>query len=224
MSAGVNRVNDKWLKASVLAGLWAGIEIIAGSFLHNLKIPLSGTFLTIISVILVLGFFQIWPQRGIIWRAGLITALMKSISPSAIILGPMIAIFMEGLLLELTIWIFGKNLLAYIAGGAITLTGALMQKILRMWMMYGLDIFDIYENMYQMAIQKIGFSYTNPAPAVATLFIIYALLGALAAFAGYSIGKRAKKVQIKEIPQNDIGSNSNPWNQQPNHKGYSTVL
>ena len=47
-------VNDKWIKASVLAGLWAGIEIIAGSFLHNLSIPLSGTILTLISIILVI--------------------------------------------------------------------------------------------------------------------------------------------------------------------------
>src|SRR6056297_993881 len=195
MSAGVNRVNDKWIKASVLAGLWAGIEIIAGSFLHNLKIPFSGTFLTIIAIILVLGFFQIWPQRGIMWRAGLIAALMKSISPSAVILGPMIAIFMEGLILEISVWLLGKNLIGYIAGGAFTLIGALMQKIVRLWMMYGLDIFNIYENMYQMAVKKIGFTQTSAAPAVATLFIVYASLGALAAFAGYSIGRRTRKMQ-----------------------------
>lgn len=65
-------VNDKWIKASVLAGLWAGIEIIAGSFLHNLRIPFSGTILTLISIVLVVGLFQIWPKYGIIWRAGLI--------------------------------------------------------------------------------------------------------------------------------------------------------
>lgn len=81
MAQQLRKVSDKWIKASVLTGLWAGVEIIAGSFLHNLKIPFSGTFLTLISIILVIGFFQIWPKYGIIWRAGLITALMKSISP-----------------------------------------------------------------------------------------------------------------------------------------------
>lgn len=224
MGAGVNRVNDKWIKASVLAGLWAGIEIIAGSFLHNLKIPFSGTFLTIIAIILVLGFFQIWPQRGIMWRAGLIAALMKSISPSAVILGPMIAIFMEGLILEMSVWILGKNLIGYIAGGAFTLIGALMQKIVRLWMMYGLDIFKIYENMYQMAVKKIGFTETSPAPAVATLFIIYASLGALAAFAGYSIGKRARKMQKSEPISSQAFNQTNSWEQQPNKTGYSTFL
>ena len=82
----VNNLNSqRWTKASVLAGLWAGIEIVAGSFLHNLKIPFSGTFLTLISITLVIGFYQIWKQPGIIWRAGIITALMKSISPAVIL-------------------------------------------------------------------------------------------------------------------------------------------
>jgi len=217
-------INDKWLKASVLAGLWAGIEIIAGSFLHNLKIPLSGTFLTMISVILVLGFFQIWPLRGIMWRAGLITALMKSISPSAIILGPMVAIFMEGLLLEITVLLLGKNLVGYIAGGAITLLGALMQKIVRVWMMYGLDIFKIYENIYQVAVKQLGITYASPVPAVATLFLVYAALGAFAAFAGYSIGKRARKMQADSLPDSNFTSYNNSWEEQTENNSYSTVL
>lgn len=224
MVSNSNQINDKWLKASVLAGLWAGIEIIAGSFLHNLKIPLSGTFLTIISIILVLGFFQIWPRRGIMWRAGLITALMKSISPSAIILGPMLAIFMEGLVLELTVWMLGKNLLGYVAGGAFALLSALLQKIGRLWVMYGMDIFQIYENIYQLGIQKLGFTYSSPAPAVATLFILYAILGAFAAFAGYSIGKRAHKMQKNELPHSQGAFQTNSWAQEPNKTGYSTLL
>jgi len=36
---------DIWLKAAMLGSLWASIEIILGSFLHNLHIPFSGTFL-----------------------------------------------------------------------------------------------------------------------------------------------------------------------------------
>ncbi len=224
MSSKSTYINDKWLKASVLAGLWAGIEIIAGSFLHNLKIPLSGTFLTMISVILVLGFFQIWPLRGIMWRAGLITALMKSISPSAIILGPMVAIFMEGLVLEITIFLLGKNLIGYILAGSFTLLGALMQKIIRMWMMYGLDIFKIYENIYQMAVQQLGITYSSAAPAVITLFAIYAALGALSAFFGYSIGKRARNMQTDKIPDSGLSTDGNSWEQKPDKSGYSSVL
>ena len=137
-------VNDKWIKASVLAGLWAGIEIIAGSFLHNLRIPLSGSILTLISILLVIGFFQIWPKYGIIWRAGLITALMKSISPSAVILGPMIAIAVEGFLMELAVRVAGRNITGYIGAGVITMVGVLIHKIVRLFLLYGWDILILF--------------------------------------------------------------------------------
>lgn len=151
MEKSLSTVNDKWIKASVLAGLWAGIEIIAGSFLHNLRIPFSGTFLTLISIILIVGFFQIWPVFGIIWRAGLITALMKSISPSAVILGPMIAIAMEGFIMEVVIRVAGRNPAGYMAAGMFTLMGALVHKIVRLFLLFGLDIFRIYEEMFIFA-------------------------------------------------------------------------
>ena len=113
-----NTLNSIWLKASVVGSLWAAFEIIFGSFLHNLRIPFSGTLLSFVSVILLISFFQIWNEKGLIWRAGLICALMKSLSPSAVILGPMIGIFSEALFVELFILILGRNVLGYAFGGA----------------------------------------------------------------------------------------------------------
>ncbi len=97
-----------WLKAAVVGGLWASVEIIVGSFLHNLRIPLSGSILAFFGVVLLIAFYKNWPDKGLIWRAGLICALMKSISPSAVILGPMIGIFLEALLLQLSITVLGE--------------------------------------------------------------------------------------------------------------------
>ncbi len=191
-------VNDKWIKASVLAGLWAGIEIIAGSFLHNLRIPFSGTILTLISIILVIGFFQIWPKYGIIWRAGVITALMKSISPSAVILGPMIAITLEGFIMELVVRIGGRNITGYIGAGMLTMVVVLIHKVVRLFLLYGWDIFLIYEEMFKYATNKLGILNIQPIRAVLSLFIVYAILGALAAFIGYKLGQKAKKEQHSE--------------------------
>lgn len=191
-------VNDKWIKASVLAGLWAGIEIIAGSFLHNLRIPFSGTILTLISIILVIGFFQIWPKYGIIWRAGLITALMKSISPSAVILGPMIAIALEGFIMELAVRIAGRNITGYVGAGMLTMVGVLTHKVVRLFLLYGWDIFLIYEEMFIYATGKLGFIHVQPMRAVLSLFLIYAVLGAIAAFVGYKLGQKAKREQYSE--------------------------
>jgi hypothetical protein len=85
-----NRLNPIWLKAAVIGSLWASVEIVAGSFLHNLQVPFSGTILTAFAILLLSAFSRLWKESGIIWRAGIICALMKSISPSAVIIGPMV--------------------------------------------------------------------------------------------------------------------------------------
>ena len=214
-------VSDKWIKASVLAGLWAGIEIIAGSFLHNLRIPFSGTILTFISIILVVGFFQIWPKYGIIWRAGVITALMKSISPSAVILGPMIAITVEGFIMELAVRIVGRNVTGYITAGMLTMVGILVHKIVRLFMLFGWDIFLIYEEMFFYATNILGFMPIQPVHAVTVLFIVYAFIGALAAFLGYRLGQRAKKEQHDDYASSPE-VNANQWQQPSEEIEYST--
>lgn len=214
-------VSDKWIKASVLAGLWAGIEIIAGSFLHNLRIPFSGTILTFISIILVVGFFQIWPKYGIIWRAGVITALMKSISPSAVILGPMIAITVEGFIMELAVRIVGRNVTGYITAGMLTMVGILVHKIVRLFMLFGWDIFLIYEEMFIYATNILDFMPIQPVHAVTVLFIVYAFIGALAAFLGYRLGQRAKKEQHDDYASSPE-VNANQWQQPSEEIEYST--
>jgi len=112
-------LNTVWVQAAVAGGLWASVEIILGSFLHNLRIPLSGSILTGFSVIILIAFYHIWPRKGMIWRAGLICALMKSISPSAIIIGPMIGIFTVALIMDLIIRIGGNHLSSYLLAGAL---------------------------------------------------------------------------------------------------------
>lgn len=123
-------LSEKWMKASVVGSLWAVVEIILGSLLHNLKIPLAGSILSCFTVFLLVAFFQLWNLPGMIVRAGLICALMKSLSPGAIILGPMIGILTEALILEAVIFGLGKNIVAYAVGGALAVFSALVHKAL----------------------------------------------------------------------------------------------
>jgi hypothetical protein len=117
-----NQLSNKWLRASVLGCIWASSEIVLGSFLHNMRIPFSSNFLTAIGIILLISVSHIWNEKGLIWRSGLVCALMKSISPSAMIFGPMVAIFSEALLIEFAIRIFQKNIFSYIIGGMLAMS------------------------------------------------------------------------------------------------------
>jgi nucleoside-triphosphatase THEP1 len=179
-----------WLKAAVVGSLWASFEIIAGSFLHNLRIPFSGTFLTASSVFLVIAFIQFWKDRGLVWRAGLICALMKSLSPSTVIIGPMVGIFSEALVIELFIALLGRNLLAYSVGGALAVISALFHKVATLLVLYGFNLVSVLEALYSFIVRQIGLTGLEPVELITGIVIIYGLLGIMAAAAGYWSGKR----------------------------------
>jgi uncharacterized membrane protein len=79
MSDKRGKLNSVWLKASVLGSLWASSEIILGSFLHNLRVPFSSILLTGIAVMMLVSISLRWKEKGLIWRAVLICAVMKSV-------------------------------------------------------------------------------------------------------------------------------------------------
>lgn len=179
-----------WLKASVIGSIWASIEIILGSFLHNLKIPLSGMVLSFISVWLLIAFLQLWKENGIIWKAGLICALMKSISPSAFILGPMIGIFTEALLLELFIFLLGKNLLGFMIGGSFAVLSSIIHKLVSLLILYGFDFIKILSDLYLFSAKQIDLEKLKPSSLIILIVIIYIVAGMTAAVAGFITGRR----------------------------------
>ncbi len=187
------QLNTVWLKAAVVGGLWASVEIIIGSFFHNLRIPFAGSILATNGTILAIAFYQMWPEKGLIWRAGLITALMKSISPSAVILGPMLGILSEALILEFFIRFFGNNLISLSIAGALSVSSAFIHKIISLLILYGLDIARLYVDIFHFAAKQLRIEDADPWDLIIALVGVYVVLGIIAAFTGVHIGKRSKK-------------------------------
>ena len=170
-----------WLKAAMLGSLWASVEIILGSFLHNLHVPLSGTFLASLGVILMINGYKLWPEKGLFWRTALVTAAMKSISPSAVIFGPMVGIFMEGLILETGLRIFRGRWLGFVIGGALAVSWSLFQKIFVLLLTYGPDFVTLYEQLYFMATKSLGIQRSVPIDLVKAIFFLDLSFGAIVA-------------------------------------------
>ncbi|MGE4290457.1 MAG: nucleoside-triphosphatase [Salinivirgaceae bacterium] len=187
-------LNAVWLKAAVVGSVWASIEIVLGSFLHNLKVPMSGTFLSFLSVFLLVAYAQIWNERGLIIRAGLICALMKSISPSAIIIGPMTGILAEALLLELSIRLLGRNVPAYLLGGALAVFSSLAHKAVSLLLYYGFDLVYMLSQLYNFALRQLKLVHLGePIHALIILTLIYLLAGFFAALLGLRAGAKSKR-------------------------------
>jgi len=188
-------LSESWLKAVVLGSLWASFEIIIGSFLHNLRMPFAGTILSAFAVLFLVAFYQIWPQKWIILKAGIICALMKSISPSAVIFGPMIGILSEALILEMILLLFGKNLFSYILGGSLAVFSALLHKAANLVLLYSFDLIEVYINMVNFAAGKLNLPESSAIQILLIFSSIYLFAGSVSSLLGYLIGKKASQIK-----------------------------
>ncbi|MCF7809303.1 MAG: hypothetical protein K9N38_12360 [Candidatus Marinimicrobia bacterium] len=202
------RLPDIWLKAAMLGSLWASVEIILGSFLHNLHVPLSGTFLAALGLILLINGYKLWPQPGLLWRAALITATMKSVSPSAIIFGPMVGIFMEGLILELMVRLFRGRWPGFIIGGAIAVSWSLFQKIFVLLLTFGPDFVQLYEQLYLMAAKSLQISESVPFDLVRMIFVIDLFFGGLVALFALRTGYQSERLTADQTDHDEAVESS----------------
>lgn len=186
----VSILSEKWIKASVLGTIWAASEIVLGSFLHNLKVPFSGNILTGIGIIILISVSHVWKEKGLFWRAGIICALMKTMSPSAVIFEPMIAIFSEALLLETGVRLLGKTNAGYFVGAVSAMSWNLFQKIVSLIILYGYNIVNLYSKLTGILQKQLNINFDMLWMPVIILLFIQVLLGFLSALIGIKIGKK----------------------------------
>jgi nucleoside-triphosphatase THEP1 len=184
-----------WRKAAVLGSLWAASEIVLGGFLHNARIPLRGHILTGIGIAILVAGHRLWPQRGLLWRAGLICAAMKAVSPSAVILAPMLAISMEGLLLEIGVLLAGINPVGYILGGALAMSWPLFHTLAGLFLFYGPETLAVYSRAFDRLRTWTGL-LSDPLRPFLAIWAGHALIGAVAA----AIGLRVSRVDVLDRP------------------------
>lgn len=186
----IKHLNEKWIKASILGTIWASSEIILGSFLHNLRVPFSGNILTAIALVILISASYKWKENGLFWRAGVICALLKTMSPSAVIFGPMIAIFSESVLLEISVRFLGRSIPGFILGSVLAMSWNLFQKIFNFIIFYGYNIVEVYTNLMKYAEKQLNLKFDAVWSPILLLLVIYALFGAFSAIIGIRTGKK----------------------------------
>lgn len=213
-------LNDIWQKASIIGALWASSEIVLGSFLHNLKIPFAGSILSGIAIILIISFSYIWKDKGLFWRAGLIAALMKTLSPSAVIFGPMVAIFMVGVIMDFSTRLLGRNYFGFIIGATLAVSWSFFQKLFNYIIFYGFNIVELYKSLMEYLEKILNLNFESLWLPLLILFSIYAITGFIASLIGI---KTAKKIIANPVDfnshefiksteiQNKVHENSFPY-------------
>ncbi len=184
------QISEKWIKASIIGTIWAASEIVLGSFFHNLRIPFSSDILTAIGIIVLISASYKWNERGMFWRAGLICALMKTMSPSAVLFGPMIAIFSQAMLLEIFTRLMGKNVAGFTVGAMFATTWNLFQKIINFIIFYGFNIVNVYADLLKFAEKQLRLNVDLVWSPILVLALIYGVMGIVASIIGIKVGKK----------------------------------
>jgi nucleoside-triphosphatase THEP1 len=185
--------DPRWRRAAALGSIWAASEITLGSFLHNLNFPFSGPVLTAVAVLLLSGAQRRWGGCGIVARAGLVAALMKSASPSAVLLGPMLAISVEGLSFELGLFVGRGGLIGCLLGSALAMSWTLLQLLLRLLLTYGANLAEAYRQIVALAAERRGALPFGAAGPLVALALLIVTVGIAAALIGWQVGGRGDR-------------------------------
>ncbi len=198
--------DDSWLKAAVIGSIWASFEVIFGTFLHNMRLPFAGTFLTFFSLVLLISFSSKWNDKYLFVKAGLICALMRSMLPTSIMMGPLIGIMTEAIIFQLVINLLGRNYFSFVLAGVLSMLSAVIHKVISILIIYGFDIVKILENMYFVFLKSTKLELP-PNQLLIIILFIYLLLGIASAIIGVKVQKELadeKKYFGKHIELEDI--------------------
>lgn len=177
-----------WAHVTAFGALWGVVEITLGAFLHTLRVPFVGVVMASTSAALLVGQRQLLPRRGVSVATGVVAALCKSISPGGIILGPMIGIFTEALLVELSLLLAPRRLVSAMLAGALCTLWSAFQGLLTQYLLYGGRIVDLYLAALGHASRWLHLSPGTGWWGLALLSTVVGLVGAVGAVAGRRVG------------------------------------
>ena len=195
-----------WKRAAVFGSLWAASEIVLGSLLHSLRVPLAGTLLAAIGVSILVAGLRLRGAPGVALRAGIVCALMKSVSPGAVIIGPMIGIMLEASIVEGVTRVTRRSVPGLLLAGALATATPILQKIGGLLVTYGADAAGIYVGLYEFAAAALRIQGLSPAGLILAFVALAAVLGAVAAAAGLHMARLARQAGADPLRLDHTGS------------------
>jgi hypothetical protein len=182
-----------WAQATAFGALWGALEITLGAFLHSLRIPLNGAILASLSAALLVAERQMIPKRGISLATAVVAAMCKSISPGGVILGPMVAIVVEGLLVEASLLLSPRALPSAVLAGSVCALWTIGQRLLTQVVYFGSSIIDLYLSLISQVGDWFAVSSRSGWWILGLLGLLVVLMGAVGGVLGWNLGRDAAR-------------------------------
>lgn len=200
-----------WVTVGLFGALWGVVEMTLGSYLHLIFPPQANTFLTGvvmggIGAAIALTGRHFVPRRGSVLLIGVVTALIKLLSPGGSRLGPFVAILVESGLMEAALFVARTpRRWAFVVGGALAVGWNLPHKFLMMRLVYGGDVVPVYVKMVEEGSRMLGL---DPSAALLILAILLAIRLAVGGVAGWGAwglgGAVARRLGRREVASEGV--------------------
>jgi ABC-type thiamin/hydroxymethylpyrimidine transport system permease subunit len=183
-----------WVYIGLFGALWGVIELSLGTILHVLFPPMANTFftgiiLTFIGCIIALCSRFLVPRRGSILLIGVITALLKLISPGGVKIGPIAAILMESILMEGVLLLAPKKrATGFIAAGALALAWSFVHRLVMLRLLYGKPFTDTTLKIAQGGSRAFGIGEAQIAAVLGLMLLVQIAAGAVSGFVAWKLG------------------------------------
>ena len=187
-----------WAYVAAFGAAWGAVEITLGSFLHTLRLPLSGTVLASLGGVILVAERQLLPARGATLATGLVAALCKSLSPGGAILGPMIGITVEAALVELALFPAPTSLPGAALGGGLAAFWATGQKAISTYIVYGGDVVRLLAAAVRKSASWVKVPETGGWLALGGLLLVPVGIGLAAGLLGWRLGRDAAEILRRE--------------------------
>lgn len=180
---------------AIFGAIWGALEVTFGSYLHVIFPPLADTFLVglimaALGIVVALIGRLFVPKTGSVLMIGIVTAILKMLSIGGVKIGPIAAILIESLLMELGLFLArGPTRWGFVFAGALAVSWNFFHKFLFMWLLFGQGVYEVYLGMIQQGASLLGIDLSYGLVIIGALLLLRIVVGGFAGWIAWDLGR-----------------------------------
>lgn len=190
---------------AVFGALWGSVEMSVGAWMHAASVPFTGLFLAGIGVCIALIGYVFVPRAGAVFMISLVAALLKAFSVGGVVLNPMIAIVVEGVLAEAGLALGGRRreLLPFLLAGALAVNWSLVQPFFTQGVLAGQGVLEIYTRTLEEVARLLHLSSGMVVALITFIVLLHTAVGlcsgGVAIVVGRQLTRRLRSREVAEV-------------------------
>lgn len=180
---------------AIFGAIWGAVEITLGSYLHVIFPPLAdtfvpGLFLASVGVVVALVGRLFVPRIGSVFMIGVVTAILKALSIGGVKIGPMAAILLESLLMEVGLILSRRpRRWGFVLAGALAVSWNFFHKFIFMWLLFGMAVYEVYLSMIQQGASLLRIDVSYGLVIIVVLLLLRIVFGGVAGWLAWDLGR-----------------------------------